>query len=160
VIHAVAVEPSVLERLLALHASAGEAEPCALLLGAASERHVHVEEALPAENVHPRPDVAFEASPAACLDAARRAREGGRAVVGAFHGHGARRAELSGADLRALLQAAVAPGEGGVPAPAPFAYLVSGRGAGRATVLRGWVALSGRVRERPVVARARPRPTP
>jgi proteasome lid subunit RPN8/RPN11 len=155
VVHSVGVEPSVLRRLLDLHASAGASEPCALLLGAASAREIRVEDACPAENVHPRPDVAFEAAPGACLEAARRARESGRAIVGAFHGHGARRADLSTSDATALLHAAAAPGSEGEPVPVPFAYLVSGRGAGRAPVLRGFVAHGGHVRERPVVARPR-----
>jgi len=154
----VAIEPAVLGRLLNIHRRVSAIEPCALLVGSASGSSIVVEAAIEAPNVHPKPDRAFAVGPAVLFEAARRARAAGRSVVGAWHGHGQRRAELSVADHAGVLATGVSPGAGGRPEAAPFVYVVSGKGAGRAIVVRAFLASRGGVVEaslRAVTARDR-----
>jgi proteasome lid subunit RPN8/RPN11 len=147
VLRSVTIDPAGMRRLLSLHGGAGASEPCALLLGRVGDRSIVVEDLVETRNAHAAPEKAFSASRSALIETAHRAREEGRSVVGAWHGHGPRRADLSDADRAGLLAAAVAPGSGGQPASVPFTYLVSGRGAGRNVVFRAFLAEGGAVRE-------------
>jgi proteasome lid subunit RPN8/RPN11 len=147
----VVVSPTALRALLAAHAAAAGSEPCALLIGRDDPRGLRVLEARPAPNVHPAPARSFAVDPAALAAAAREARERGLRVVGSWHAHLAGPALLSRADEAGLRDAALAPQAGGERAP--YAFLVTGRGAGRATVLRGYVVReTGWVSETSVVA--------
>jgi proteasome lid subunit RPN8/RPN11 len=146
----VSIEPAVLGRLLNIHRRVSAIEPCALLVGVASADSILIEAAIEAPNVHPKPDRAFAVGPAVLFEAARRARAAGRSVVGAWHGHGARRADLSVADHAAVRATGVTPGAGGVAEAAPFVYVVSGRGAGRSIVVRAFVASRGGVVDTPL----------
>jgi proteasome lid subunit RPN8/RPN11 len=146
----VVVSPTALRALLSAHDAAVAAEPCALLIGRAESRGLRVLEARPTPNVHPSPAVAFTVEPEALAATSREARARGLAVVGAWHGHLRGPAWLSRADEAGLRRAGVA-AEG--TERAPFTFLVTGRGAGRATVLRGFVVRrSGAVAETPVFA--------
>jgi proteasome lid subunit RPN8/RPN11 len=137
-VHEIRISATALSTLLQGHRKAGGAEACAVLIGEAGPVRIDVLEARPVENAHPAPARSFLIDPAAALEAARRAREAGLAVVGTWHAHPSGEARLSTADAYGLEAASRGPGAGGVPASLPHAYLVSGRGAGRATVVRAF----------------------
>nr|WP_305098565.1 M67 family metallopeptidase [Croceibacterium sp. D39] len=84
-----------MERLLAEAQAAAPHEACGLLLG----RGMHIETAVPARNVHPRPATRFEIDPQALVDAHRAARAGGPEVLGYYHSHPAGTAEPSPTDV-------------------------------------------------------------
>ncbi len=149
----VTVSSDVVRSLLQAHAAAGPAEPCAALVGRIEGASVAVSEAKPLENVHAAPHQAFTLDPGALLGVAREARDRGLQVVGAWHGHPRGPAWPSWADEEGLITAAVAPGGAQVPAPATWVLFVSGRGAGKATVLRAFVPRpgGGKPREVPLV---------
>jgi desampylase len=147
----VLVSPTLLRALLSAHGAAVDAEPCAVLIGRAEARGLRVLEARPTPNVHPAPARGFVVEPAALVAASRDARERGLSVVGAWHGHLRGPAWPSLADEAGLRVAGIVPGE---TKRQPFAFLVTGHGAGRATVLRGFVVRSsGDVAETSVIAR-------
>lgn len=158
----VTVPVEVVRSLLAAHAAAAGVEPCAALVGRVEGASVHVTEARVLENAHPAAHQAFALDPTALLSVARDARDKGLQVVGAWHGHPRGPAWPSWADEEGLLTAAVAPGGQQIPAPAGWVLLVSGRGAGTATVLRGFTPRpgGGKPREIQVVATGAKNPAP
>jgi proteasome lid subunit RPN8/RPN11 len=134
----VLIEGSALRSVLSAHASATGAEPCGVLLGRAAPRAIRIEEAVSTGNAHPRPETAFLLAPAEVLRIGRDARERGLSIVGAWHGHPSGSADVSTADARGLSAGADAPGTPAGPSRAPFVFLISGRGAGRAPVVRAF----------------------
>ncbi|WP_308421057.1 M67 family metallopeptidase [Novosphingobium endophyticum] len=64
-------------------ARAAPLECCGVLLG----RGGRIEEALPAANVAPQPEIRFEIDPAVLLSAHKAARAGGPQVLGYYHSH-------------------------------------------------------------------------
>lgn len=69
-----------------LREEAAQAHPlecCGLLLGQGN----HITDAMPAANVHSRPERHFEIDPAALIAAHRAARAGGLDVLGYYHSH-------------------------------------------------------------------------
>lgn len=138
-LHRVRVDSFALTELLAAHRSAPGREPCGILVGRAASTGIDVVACWPVENAHTDPTRAFLLPPAEVAAAQARARERGLDVVGTWHGHPRGDASLSGADVAGLLAATAAPGEGGVPAVRPHAFLVSGGGAGSKIVVRAYV---------------------
>jgi proteasome lid subunit RPN8/RPN11 len=136
----VRVARGVLDEVLAQHRAGvdGGHERCGALLGRVQGDVVEVEALHPVRNEHPHPARAFSIPAEDALAAAAAARARGCEVVGTWHAHPRGRADLSPADARGLADASAAPGEGGDASRRPHAFLVSGRGAGRATVLAAW----------------------
>lgn len=73
----------VVEELLLAAARAYPREACGLLLGEPGR----ITHALPARNVHARPETHFEIDPQTLVDAHRAARSGGPQVLGYYHAH-------------------------------------------------------------------------
>lgn len=138
-LHRVRVDAFALAGIVEAHRSAAGKEPCGILVGEASATGIDVVACWPVENAHVDPTRAFLLPPREVATAQARARERGLDVVGTWHGHLQGLARLSGADIAGLLAASVAPGEGGVPAARPHAFLISGSGAGAHVVVRAFV---------------------
>lgn len=145
----VAVDPAALARALEAHRGAlgGRVEPCGLLLGGFEEGRVFVREIRVLENVHSQPDRAFLLPASGAVAAAREARERGLSVVGVWHGHLQGPAQLSESDVAGLCSAAKGPGADGKPSATAYIFLVSGAGAGHATVVRSFGLYRGEPRE-------------
>ena len=145
----VAIDPTALSRALDAHRGAlgGRVEPCGLLLGAFEVGRVAVREIRVLENVHAQPDRAFLLPASGAVAAAREARERGLAVVGVWHGHLLGPAQLSESDLAGLSSAAKGPGTDGKPSETAYIFLVSGSGAGHATVVRAFGLFRGEPRD-------------
>jgi predicted GIY-YIG superfamily endonuclease/proteasome lid subunit RPN8/RPN11 len=77
------VERRILEMLLSEAAAARPRECCGILLGDG----LRIARAVPAANVHARPETHFEIDPQALIDAHRAARSGGPQVLGYYHSH-------------------------------------------------------------------------
>jgi desampylase len=138
-IHRVRIDSFALDGLLEAHRGAADSEPCGVLIGRASAAGIDLVACWPLPNAHTNPSRAFLLPPDEVAAAQGRARERGLDVVGTWHGHPRGPARLSGADVAGLAAASVGPGEGGVPATRPHAFLVTGAGAGRAVVARAFV---------------------
>lgn len=88
------IAPAVLEAIVT-HARADlPNECCGLLIGTSGR----IEESVPARNVLASP-IAYRLDPVQHFDALRRARAGGRAVIGAYHSHVRTAAEASERDI-------------------------------------------------------------
>jgi proteasome lid subunit RPN8/RPN11 len=132
-------QPEALADILAAHAAAGEAEACGALLGSVHGDRVVVEAFQAARNAHPSPTAAFLLHPEDALEAHRAASGRGLRVVGTWHAHPAGGPFPSEADAAGLAAASLAPGAGGAPAEVPHVFAISGRGTGRAPVLRAFL---------------------
>jgi len=95
---AITVTSGVLATLREEATRAHPQECCGLLLG---REDGAILAAVPAANVHPRPERHFEIDPAALIAAHRAARAGGLAVLGYYHAHPTGRAEPSATDRAA-----------------------------------------------------------
>jgi proteasome lid subunit RPN8/RPN11 len=135
----VETHPEALAEILAAHAAAGDREACGALLGRVHGNRVIVEALQAARNAHPQPEAAFLLHPEDALDARRAAAGRGLHVVGTWHAHRVGGPFPSFADAAGLAAAATAPGEGGVPEQTPHVFAITGRGSGRATVLRAFL---------------------
>ena len=136
--------PEALAEILAAHAAARDREACGALLGRVLLDRVVIEAFQVARNAHPAPATAFLLHPEDAL-AARRAAEGrGLRVVGTWHGHLRGEPFPSQVDVAGLAAAALAPGAEGAPVEAPHVFAISGRGSGRAPVLRAFLPDAGR----------------
>ncbi|GGD57707.1 peptidase [Erythrobacter arachoides] len=80
---ALKVSSTVIDSLAITAEQAAPHECCGILLGHAGE----ISGALPADNVHPSPETHFEIDPRTLIEAHRRARAGGPAIVGYYHSH-------------------------------------------------------------------------
>jgi proteasome lid subunit RPN8/RPN11 len=136
-----------METVLAAHAAAdsGTKEPCGLLLGKSEVGRIEVADVRVLDNIHATPDRAFLLPAAGAVAAARQAREKGLAVVGVWHGHLQGPARLSESDAAGLASASRA-GEGKA-VETTYVFLVSGRGVGRARIVRAFVQQRARPRE-------------
>lgn len=143
------ISADAMARVLAAHQAAvgGAKEPCGLMLGTTAPTAVRIAEVKVLENVHANPDRAFLLPASGAVAAARDARERGLTVVGVWHGHLRGPARLSESDAAGLLSASRAAGGEGKPVDVSYVFLVSGGGAGRARVVRGFVGRRGRPRE-------------
>ena len=155
----VAISPTALARALDAHRGAlgGRVEPCGLLLGAFEEGRVSVREIRVLENVHAQPDRAFLLPASGAVAAAREARTRGLAVVGVWHGHLEGPAQLSQSDVAGLASAARGPGTDGKPSETAYVFVVSGSGAGKATVVRAFGLFRGEPRELALEAEPTPK---
>ena len=81
------IEPEAVDSLLKAYGAAAATEPCGLLLGARQGAVVWIREAPALRNVHPSPDRAFLLDPDEQIRVATAARQRGREVIGAWHGH-------------------------------------------------------------------------
>ncbi|WP_237392288.1 M67 family metallopeptidase [Aurantiacibacter rhizosphaerae] len=92
-------------------------ECCGILLGTYLGAGSTIAAALPAANVHPRPQTHFEIDPQALVNAHRAARAGGPQVLGYYHSHPDGPPHPSATDRAeaahdGTVWAIVAPGEG------------------------------------------------
>ena len=84
----IAIDPPVLEAVVAAAEACYPDEACGLLVGRwAAAGHCHLRWAVPSANLAPDPSVAFEIDPALRLDLQRRLRGDGQRVVGLYHSH-------------------------------------------------------------------------
>ncbi len=98
----VAISRSLLDAIRADLALDPSRERCGLLLGGAGWiGGLRISGWLPARNIHPSPEHAFELDPAVLLGAMRAARAGGEAVIGHVHSHPHGAARPSRADAAA-----------------------------------------------------------
>lgn len=143
------IAAEAMSKVLAAHQAAvgGAKEPCGLMLGTTTAGEVRIAEVRVLDNVHANPDRAFLLPASGAVAAAREARERRLTVVGVWHGHLRGPARLSESDAAGLLSASRAAGTDGKPADVSYVFLVSGGGAGRARVVRGFVGRRGRPRE-------------
>lgn len=77
------VSREVVKTMRAQAQAAHPLECCGILSGKGNR----ITSAVPARNVHPRPERHFEIDPQALIDAHRAARRGGAQVAGYFHSH-------------------------------------------------------------------------
>ena len=84
----IAIDPPVLEAIVAAAEASYPNEACGLLVGRwSAPGHCRLRRAVPSANLAPDPSVAFEIDPALRLDLQRRLRGGGQRVVGLYHSH-------------------------------------------------------------------------
>lgn len=96
----IAIDPPVLEAIVAAAEASYPDEACGLLVGRWSAAgHCRLRRAVPSANLAPDPSVAFEIDPALRLDLQRRLRGGGQRVVGLYHSHPDGPARPSARDL-------------------------------------------------------------
>ena len=96
----IAIDPPVLEAVVAAAEASYPDEACGLLVGRWSAAgHCRLRRAVPSANLAPDPSVAFEIDPALRLDLQRRLRGGGQRVVGLYHSHPDGPARPSARDL-------------------------------------------------------------
>ncbi|WP_252260106.1 Mov34/MPN/PAD-1 family protein [Erythrobacter aurantius] len=77
------VTRAVLDALYEMSEAAHPNEACGILLGEGA----HITAAIPTRNVHRHPETHFEIDPQALIDAHRKEREGGPAIMGYYHSH-------------------------------------------------------------------------
>ncbi|MCE2481614.1 MAG: M67 family metallopeptidase [Alphaproteobacteria bacterium] len=96
----IAIDPPVLEAIVAAAEASYPDEACGLLVGRWSAAgHCRLHRAVASANLAPDPSVAFEIDPALRLDLQRRLRGGGQRVVGLYHSHPDGPARPSARDL-------------------------------------------------------------
>lgn len=96
----IAIDPPVLEAIVAAAEASYPDEACGLLVGRWSAAgDCRLRRAVPSANLAPDPSAAFEIDPALRLDLQRRLRGGGQRVVGLYHSHPDGPARPSARDL-------------------------------------------------------------
>jgi proteasome lid subunit RPN8/RPN11 len=93
----VEIATGLADQIRAAAAATPGMEVCGLLFGT----EARIEHVIPAANVAPEPDRAFEINPAALFAALRAERAGGARLIGHYHSHPNGRAEPSARDLAA-----------------------------------------------------------
>lgn len=77
------VTRGVLDALCEMSEAAHPHEACGILLGEGAQ----ISAVIPTRNIHPDPETHFEIDPQALIDAHRKERDGGPAIMGYYHSH-------------------------------------------------------------------------